>query len=836
VSESHRPRRVPSSTFSRPGLMSRLDAAADIVVLHGPAGAGKTTLLASWAERAGQPMIWLDAASAEPSSSGTAEAAAGAGPGRQEGGSASFLRDPSWPASSWPEPAEGQRRLLVVDHAERLEADALARLGALVDEDPGLRLVVATRSSAVVRALGLSTDAAIDVIGPEDLLVDDAELASAAPGLRPSERALILEASAGLAVAVRAELEGAERLRERFRARLLAEADARDPQLRETVARLALVSEVDAAVLEAWGMDPGLPALAEELGLGSSRAGWFALSPFARQAVQQLAEQIPAAERERLLRGAVHASLADSRPVEALRLALEMHDLELATEIAFARWVELVERRGETLKVLSAVRVSAMTRYPALIVLYAMIANMERATRRRALELFAATSALMRLQPGRGSRRDRVVYRAFEASAIRLTPAADTAVALARRAVADLESLPDAEFESMGRIGPLLYSHLGITAMYAGDDALAARCFELGYAKHAEAGRLDAVEQLSARGALAASTGDLPLARRLLAQADAARWPEGWRRGNAGELLELGLAILALEDGDTARAQAHLDAVGPIVDLAEHWPLFTAAQALTDALSGDAAGGLARVERVRMERGSSPTTSRARGLVEAAEAGLLLAAGNVQGARQLAARAARNAPEGTLALARVQLAVGSRGEAVAALDRLLARQSRSIRVALEAELLLAAILLRDRQRGDGDAVMARAGDRLLATGMRVPLAVIEGSDRELLRASAERLHRPDLAAILSEARTIAPEAALPAPVLTPREQVVLRALAESPSVAVIAERLFVTPNTVKTQLRSVYRKLGVRSRQEALLRASALGYLSSPDSPRPGPR
>ena len=44
----------------------------------------------------------------------------------------------------------------------------------------------------------------------------------------------------------------------------------------------------------------------------------------------------------------------------------------------------------------------------------------------------------------------------------------------------------------------------------------------------------------------------------------------------------------------------------------------------------------------------------------------------------------------------------------------------------------------------------------------------------------------------------------------------------------IAERLFVSRNTVKTQAISVYRKLGVSSRSEAIERATELGLFATP--------
>ena len=49
----------------------------------------------------------------------------------------------------------------------------------------------------------------------------------------------------------------------------------------------------------------------------------------------------------------------------------------------------------------------------------------------------------------------------------------------------------------------------------------------------------------------------------------------------------------------------------------------------------------------------------------------------------------------------------------------------------------------------------------------------------------------------------------------------------------IAADLFVSPNTVKTQARSIYRKLGVSSRAEAVACARMAGLLKEGDAPQP---
>jgi len=59
-----------------------------------------------------------------------------------------------------------------------------------------------------------------------------------------------------------------------------------------------------------------------------------------------------------------------------------------------------------------------------------------------------------------------------------------------------------------------------------------------------------------------------------------------------------------------------------------------------------------------------------------------------------------------------------------------------------------------------------------------------------------------------------------APQLTRRERVILSCLASERTIPEIAAHLVVSPQTVKSQVRSIYRKLGARSRGDAIRIAS----------------
>lgn len=78
-----------------------------------------------------------------------------------------------------------------------------------------------------------------------------------------------------------------------------------------------------------------------------------------------------------------------------------------------------------------------------------------------------------------------------------------------------------------------------------------------------------------------------------------------------------------------------------------------------------------------------------------------------------------------------------------------------------------------------------------------------------------------------------PETGKPVQRLTASERRVLAALAEHERVADLASALMLSPNTVKTHLSSLYRKLGVSSRREAIeSRSRVAGEFAAHDVPR----
>lgn len=103
---------------------------------------------------------------------------------------------------------------------------------------------------------------------------------------------------------------------------------------------------------------------------------------------------------------------------------------------------------------------------------------------------------------------------------------------------------------------------------------------------------------------------------------------------------------------------------------------------------------------------------------------------------------------------------------------------------------------------------------------------------EAIQAAArgESFLQPSVAAkVVAEFTRLATQPVQPAQPLadplTDREQQILRLMATDLSAREMAEQLVVSINTVKTQLKSIYAKLDVHSRDEALHKARALNLL-----------
>jgi LuxR family maltose regulon positive regulatory protein len=129
-------------------------------------------------------------------------------------------------------------------------------------------------------------------------------------------------------------------------------------------------------------------------------------------------------------------------------------------------------------------------------------------------------------------------------------------------------------------------------------------------------------------------------------------------------------------------------------------------------------------------------------------------------------------------------------------------------------VLLARVRVRRGRLDEAEATLRSAGEILAELGDSGRVPALADAVAEELGDARARARSGDVLEPPSEA-----------------ELAVLRLLETDLSLREIGEHLFLSPNTVRSHRRAVYRKLGVHSREDALARAAALGLLQQAESP-----
>jgi LuxR family transcriptional regulator, maltose regulon positive regulatory protein len=215
--------------------------------------------------------------------------------------------------------------------------------------------------------------------------------------------------------------------------------------------------------------------------------------------------------------------------------------------------------------------------------------------------------------------------------------------------------------------------------------------------------------------------------------------------------------------------------------------------------------------------------SALRRLVDAVAARWHLQAGQTRQAEGLIATLPDGSPALPLLRARLDLAHG-RFDAVK--DRIGRASLTTMRDRLAGRLLLARAAIESGEDAAGHVMVAvglAAPERLVRVFLEEGAAVAR-----VARAAAESLGTEpgtNLAVALGSPPLSRGTARQPAAILTERELSVLRFLASHLTAAGIARECFLSVNTVKSHMKSIYAKLGTSSRSETVDRARLLGLL-----------
>lgn len=847
-----RPPRVPSHLIPKPDVYDVLDAGAAVTVLRAPQGYGKSAHVSEWLRRTGHPAVWMTARRTEVADdfwgsllellvhAGVAPAPDGrttTEDGTRPAAPSSVVRDA---LARWSTPF-----VLVVDHVEKVRTARVdAELARVVRASPAVRLVLCSHLSSDPQHLTrLGMDTAF--VEGQALALTHREIARLAISLDavvadgvvrslhhdlwgwPGLVRGLLTASIGTGEAPRA---GWDTLGPLFGNRSI---DGSAGSL--FVVRTTVVEEltVDLAVSLTGNESAG--AILETLeasGLARSRPGpqgrvWTYMPllrslPTASQ-WPQISSLVTDAHRQ-----ASHV-LADS-PERALHHATAAQDWDRLVEIVDSRWVRLVIEAptalGEALAQLPAEYVRAM---PRLLTVRDVLLESRNDT----------ITALTVPWPDpdesldESALRDVVGVAVGQIVADRRAQRFDAASATATRLV-------DALRDSAGRyrpgtddVLPFLLLHAGIAHLAAGrldaatDDLLA--CTWAGTGGDLEFVARNAVETVAL---LDAVRGTNQRAREHLAvAATLAEGPEHIAR-TMDLVAPAARALLALDALDLDAAEQHL-AVLPAQGTVEHqrhaaWYLVDLARAMVRRMRGDVDGALTTLENAMTAAGHRLVVpSLAHTVLTSALARVLASGGNPTRATNLTVE--HPALHGDAALrSRLALDAGDPVAAVEICTTALWREAPSPRERVT--VLLVDMEARD-VLGDHDAARSALRRAVQTSGPDLlhPYAL---TDRALLERVAA--HVPEATEVMDRLRSarlpahVAPDA--PVVDLSEREVAVLQVLATGVPVDLVAQQLFVSVNTVKSQLRSLYRKLGVTGRGAAVAEGARLGFLGGDES------
>lgn len=500
--------------------------------------------------------------------------------------------------------------------------------------------------------------------------------------------------------------------------------------------------------------------------------------------------------------------------VDALARAIDELDFDAANEAVRGAWFELLHVHGAASRAaLERVPLRQLAAHPLLAMLLGICYNSVDHRRAKAVQYFTLASAAMRTRGDRTSAADRVLILASESAALRLIGRAAAAAGPARAALRVLESMPAADRAETFSYLPRLYGQLGTSLYSSGDVEEAMDAFAIGLAETSDSGDGAGFTNVSMLAGIHAFDGDLLEADRDLAIARSAPWTDVQRSMYPGTFYRLAEAVRALERFDVAAAETHLAAMVHDRRTIEHWTAIARVEALTALAAGRPAEALARLEAFANARGGEGRSGAARSALASVRSLLHLAAGKPDAAQIIVQRDAPSTPQTHVDRARIELALARPGAALREL-RAVAGVPQSTRTAAEAAALEAAVFLRLADPRRARSAIEHLCAALDVSGLRLPLALLQPSDLERVREAAAGLGRDGIFMDVA-VRSLLVEISTGA-VLSPRELAVLRALMNTASVAEIAAEAVVSVNTVKSQLRSIYRKLGARNREEAI--------------------
>jgi LuxR family transcriptional regulator, maltose regulon positive regulatory protein len=860
--------RPPSPLVSRPRLFELLTQGIEgpLTLISAPAGAGKTSLLSSWLAVEPRPVAWLTPRQQLTEAAFWAEWLASV---QSVAPARSGLRRLAGPRAGTPAPfvvqllnafAELEEPLVVIVddfHCVR-SSDICAAFEQLLRAAPAsLRLVLSTRHDPPLPLHLLRASGELTELRARDLAMTADEAQQLLDGLgvelEPPVLAMLLEQTEGWAAGIRLftlahrprgpELRAIDaiELDERPASEyLLAEVLHHQPEeTREFLLATSVAERFTAELADAMTGRPDSAHHAERLVADNvfierldTQPPWYR---YHHLFAELLRAELRHTARDRI--GELHARAAkwhfeNRSPVDAVHHALAAGNLELLTLCLVDGWFELVARtdsvfRGELLELVPEADVDASAPLSAVLASIEFINGNTRSGSRR---LARARKAWP--QTAEPPLQAVLLFAELLHSTNRGKLGETARIARQLRDLAE-----DGPFSSQasGTMQAIALAHLGLAQVGLGELVDA----ETNLSEALEASRIADVPyaELAAMGGMAwvqLIRGRLRRAARIARSAIELAQTRGWEYSSQAAVSLAALALIEYEWDDLDAADAHArelgdnarrvdDATGRVWSAAIQASLCLAGRGTDVELALErllGASELSGIESQRLKR-----------IVAVLEARLMAATSDHDGAAALVDAAIAEHPSSPgLYAARARLLLGS-GDAEGALSALTEPCDAAYpTVAIEREVLRAVAL---RATGNGEAALAALEGALARAepeGIRRPFLSAGRGVRDLLADHLRKAvsHRWFASELLRNLDGADGARVLPAELLEPlsvREGEVLRFLPTMMSNSDIASELFVSVNTVKTHVKSIYRKLDVTRRQDAVRRARQLHLL-----------
>lgn len=379
-----------------------------------------------------------------------------------------------------------------------------------------------------------------------------------------------------------------------------------------------------------------------------------------------------------------------------------------------------------------------------------------------------------------------------------------------------------------------MYSVVALTACLMGEEELAreAATWGLQDARRAE----NPIEVAHNLGLLASAdilAGDLSAAAHNIAEMDEVLASNGvelrefsWVDG------EVSRASLLTNTGDLVGAKEALDNLSPYVDRMEQWPLVVLSEADYFSSADNEAAGLTALEnRIRHKPEYRQLSDYWRFRVLEWEANANIFVGHLSRAADLVTQMDPDLPQTQAAALRLDLMRKNFGDVT---ETVRETDLEAMELVPRLRMLLYGAVAATKV---GDWEFARIWWEAFAQYVDVapqwffslaPFEWMEGSLLQTLEHASEdrALSVAGLRSVQSRLRSTQPShRMLYFEPLTPAEQDVLKELATGAPVTTMADNLFLSVNTVKFHLRSVYRKLHVSKREDAVRRGKQIGVV-----------